>query len=352
MIASIPAPWVSLCLSGIQEHAAEQGWRVLTCPPTLETAGEWSLSVHALRDWPGDGIILATNNPAELRAARRLPIPVVNLTGGNASGVGIPRVMVNHEKIGRIAAEHLLERGFRHLAYYGIAGPYFSKERERGFTLRSAEAGIPAEVFTPPRLRNARAGWRERIDPLCAWLRQLPKPVGILAAQDYRARMLADVCEETGLRMPEEIAVMGVDNDAAICAFHHPTLTSVSRNSRAVGRAAAELLGSLMNGARPPRSDILLDPDGVVARSSTASRVISDPLVRAATATMQAQLATAGSIKELAHRLEVSRRSLEERFRRELGLAPQAYWQRLRIARAQGLLETSNRARLADIAGQ
>src|SRR5690606_31229725 len=139
-----------------------------------------------------------------------------------------------------IAAEHLLERGFRHLAYYGIAGRWFSRERARGFTTRAAEAGISAEVFTPPRLRNERAGWRERIDPLCAWLRNLPKPIGILAAQDYRARMLVVACEEAGLRVPEEIAVMGVDNDAAICAFHHPTLISVSRNSRAVGRAAAE----------------------------------------------------------------------------------------------------------------
>src|SRR5438105_506797 len=146
------APWISHCLSEIQTYAVERGWTVFTGPPTIATAGEWALNLHSMRDWPGDGIIVATNDKSELRIARRMSIPVVNLAGGNAGCYGVPRVMVNHLKIGRIAAEHLLERGLRHLAYYGVGGRWFSAQRERGFAQRAAEAGVRVTVFRPSRL--------------------------------------------------------------------------------------------------------------------------------------------------------------------------------------------------------
>jgi len=349
-IASDNARWILHCLSEVQAYAGERGWTVFTGPPTIATAGEWALNLHSMRDWPGDGIIVATNDKSELRIARHLSIPVVNLAGGHASRHGVPRVMVNHLRIGQIAAEHLLERGLRRLAYYGVSGHWFSDQRARGFMQRAAQAGVKVTVFRPSRLLNVRAGWRDRVKPLCDWLRSLPKPMGILAAQDYRARMVAVACETLGLRVPADVAIVGVDNDTSICALSHPTLTSVSRQSRSVGRSAAELLDKLMAGGTTPREDILIEPGDIVARESTDTLAVADALVREAIDAMESALSRPGSIKALAANLKVSRRNLELRFRKELDTSPQAYWRRLRIGRAQKLLGENPRLRLGELA--
>jgi LacI family transcriptional regulator len=349
-VACDSTPGILHCLSEVQAYAAERDWTVFTGPPTVTIAGECALNLHSMRDWPGDGLIVATNDQAELRIARRLPVPVVNLAGGNVGRHGIPRVMVNHLKIGRIAAGHLLERGLRRLGYYGVGDCWFSDQRERGFTQCAAERGVRVAVFRLSPLLNARVSWRERMKPLYGWLRSLPKPVGILAAQDYRARMVAGACETLGLRVPDDVAIVGVDNDTAICALSHPTLTSVSREFRSVGRAAAELLGKLMAGGAVPKEDILIEPGDIVARESTDTLAVTDALVREAVCAMESALSRPGSIKVLAATLKVSRRNLELRFREELNTSPQLYWRRLRIGRAQKLLGENPQLKFRELA--
>jgi len=172
---------------------------------------------------------------------------------GNVRDCGLPRVMVDQHAVGRLAAEHLLNLGLRRLAFYGLHGPWYSRERYGGFLERSREAGVPCEVLeTPPNLSH-RATLQQRRDPVNRWLKTLQLPVGILAVHDYRARVLADQCMLLGLRVPHDVAILGVDNDLTACEFSNLSLSSVSTSAWQIGIEAAKLLDGLMDG-RPRRT--------------------------------------------------------------------------------------------------
>ena len=192
LVFPMTVSWLSVLAEGVADYARRHAnWDFTTSPPTLVEAHEITLSVHALREWEGSGAIAILTEPAEARAARRLGIPVVCVSG-NLHDCGLPRVTVDQYAVGRLAAEHLLNLGLRRLAYYGLQGPWYSRERQRGFVERSTEAGVRCEVFETPPNADPRATLRERRDPVNRWLKSLRLPVGILAVHDYRARVLAD----------------------------------------------------------------------------------------------------------------------------------------------------------------
>ena len=231
----VTSPWMARFLQGVADYAARQGgWNISTSPPTLSGAEEFAMNIHSLRGWSGDGVIAAVRNQQEARVARRIGVPVVNLAG-TSEKTGLPRVMVDHRSIGRIAAEHLLERGFRRLAYCGTEGLYYSRQRMLGFMEEAKRAGVPCEVLEMRHVIDSRASWQQRHHPLDRWLEKLRHPVGLLAIHDYRARVVMDECRRLGLDVPHDVAVMGVDNDTTVCEFCQPTLSSVSRNARRVG---------------------------------------------------------------------------------------------------------------------
>ena len=264
-------PWIALCVEGIRQFAREQGgWHLFSSPPSVHGTGESALSLRSMRGWKGDAIIVISDDQDELRYARRIKIPVVNLGGGSAKTFGVPRVMVDHYKAGRLAADHLLSCGLRNLAYFGWRDLWYSGQRQLGFTERAREAGVECRSLLRASRDESNENWAVRIAGLARWLASLPLPSGIFAAHDYRAQFLIEACQEVGLRIPADIAVVGMDNNEAVCEHTIPTLSSVSRNSRRVGWEAASLLDRIMGGEEPPDEDILLEPDGVVARQSTA----------------------------------------------------------------------------------
>jgi LacI family transcriptional regulator len=342
-------PWMALCLQGIAEYAQQRGgWTFLTSPPTLGGAEEHALTMRALRDWPGDGVIAAVGNPTEVRSARRLRIPVVNLAGA-MQRCRLPRVMVDQQAVGRSAAEHLLARGLRRLAFYGLGGLWYSGERRRGFTGRAAEASVPCDVFEEPIPVDPEASWSRRMASLLDWLRRMRLPVGILAVHDYRARVLIDACLQLGLRVPHDVAVLGVDNDTTVCEFCQPTLSSVSRSAHQVGYRAAALLDRLMAGKAAPRSDILVPPDGVVTRRSTDTVVAENPHVCEAIQLMYDHLGEAINVEHIVRHAAISRRLLEKLFRQHLGCTPREYLCRMRVERAKQLLVGPQKVKTRDL---
>ena len=216
-------------------------------PAELAESAEVALTCHSLQGWVGDGAIAVISDTAEARVARRLRMPVVCING-NVRDCGVPRVMTDQYATGQMAAEHLLQRGFPRLAYYGVSELEYSRERQRGFVDRVAKAGVPCGVFNMPANTDPRAPWHKRRKPLTQWLKTLDLPVGILAVHDYRARVLIDECVRLGLKVPHDMAVLGIDNDLTACEFCHPTLSSVSRATWQIGYEAARLLHQLMNG--------------------------------------------------------------------------------------------------------
>jgi len=346
----VSVPWMALFVRGVTDYGQQHGgWSLTVSPPTLSWAGEQMLTLDSLRGWPGDGVIAALACRDEILAAKRLGKPLVNMSA-TLRETGFPRVRPDHAGMGRLAAEHLLDRGLRRLAYYGVEGLWFSQQRGGGFAEHARQAGVSCDVLEAPRNPKARQTWEQRLAPLTRWLQQLRPPVGLLAIQDYRARTVVDECRRLGLRVPHDVAVIGMDDDPTVCEFCTPTLSSVSRNGWRLGYETAALLDRLMDGLPPPAEDIVVPSDGIVARQSTDTVAVDDPHVAAAVHFIHDHAVEPFGVERVVRATAISRRQLEVRFRRVLGCTLHDYICRERIERAKRLLAGPERIKLQQIA--
>lgn len=346
----VAVPWMARCMGGILDYARHHGgWNILTSPPTLIGAMELTQTAASLRGWSGDGVIAFINDRQEANDARRLGIPVVSL-GGVLAAPGLPRVMVDHYAVGRTGAEHLLQCGFDRLAFYGIRGPWYARQRRRGFVDRATKAKAVCEVFeqTPP--TNPRTSWRQRLAPLDRWLRGLQPPTAIMAVHDYRARILLEECLRLQWHVPHDVAILGVDNDTTVCENCQPALSSVSRSSWKNGYQAAELLDRLMAGQSPTQQEIVLPPDGVVARRSTDTIAVDDPYVSSIVHYMHDHLAEINQVTDALAQVPVSRRLVEQRFLESVNCTPYHYLCRLRVERGKRMLASLERPKMHVVA--
>src|SRR5579862_2095893 len=243
--------WIGRCIDGIRRYAREVGhWHLLSSPPALRGVGG-SVSLTEMHGWNGDGVIALIDTEHELCAARAMGMPVVNLGSWLPKSFGIPRILVNHFKAGRMAADHLLSRGLRHLAFFGWKDAWYANQRRLGFVERAKEAGVECAVLLRNLHEESGKNWTERIAEPARWLVAMPRPCGVFAMHDFMAQLLMEACQQAKLRIPDDIVMMGMDNDQTICEHSVPTLTSISRNSPQVGWEAAALLDRIMNGEPP-----------------------------------------------------------------------------------------------------
>jgi LacI family transcriptional regulator len=330
-------------LRGILDYAREQHTWVLQLNP-----GMADLGLRHLVGWPGDGVITNLRTTTEVAAARALKLPVVNLAG-SIRHTGVPRVMVDQEAMGRLAAEHLMSCGLSRFAYFGERAMWYSHQRRQGFARCLGENGYGCSVLDSTTGVGQPGPWDQWMRPIERWLKTLRPPVGLLAVHDYAGTILIDACLRLGLRVPEDVAVVGVDNDVITCEFCEVPLSSVARSNREVGYEAASLLDRLMDGAPPPE-DILIPPEGVVRRRSTDAVATDDPQVAAAVRYIQEHLAERSCMDSLVRTLSISHRSLEIRFQKSLRCTPREYISRRRVERAEQLLAGNQKSKLQSIA--
>jgi LacI family transcriptional regulator len=321
-------------IEGVFRYANENNrrWSYVMAP-------EWNaVSIRQLVGWPGDGVIAALNTPKEAECAAKFHLPVVNMSGALAKSP-VPRSMVDNHAIGVMAADHLLERGFVSYGFYGMPDIEYSKSRQRGFSDRLEANGFKPDVFTLASTFNIRSNvWLKQHERLSEWLTGLEKPCAVFAVSDARARQVINACEHINLRVPEHLAVIGVDDQQVICEHVHPTITSIARNNILEGYAAAAILDRLMQGAAPRRTDRLIAPLRVVPRESTATVAVSDERLREALIYFQQHMAEPVTVEELCSHVDVSRRWLEYSFRNALKATPHEYMQRERLIQARRLL--------------
>lgn len=338
--------FVERLLPGILDFARDQGgWVFTRIPERLTPSFEW------LRNWEGDGAFVLISNGADAKVARSLPMPIVNV-GGYVQDVRVPTVTLDQQMVGRLAAEHLLERRFHRFGYYGVRDLWYSGQRRIGFELALKSAGYTCSSIESANLSRSPWNWRRVGGELARWLRSLQPPVGIMASWDLRAQMLSEACTMIGLRVPEDVAIIGVDNDPIACEFCIPQLTSVSRNDRELGWQAANLLSQLLEGKRSLKLPILIAPDRVVARRSTDTLVIEDPEVAGLVQTIRDQLNEVFGVERILALSPLSRRQLEQRFRRSVGSSPYAFLNELRVDRAKLLLAESQKRTLTTVASE
>jgi LacI family transcriptional regulator len=302
---------------------------------------------RGLKDWQPQGIITRLDSESMARQVCRLKRPTVGVLH-DRKVAGIPGVICDHAAIVRLAVEHLLERRLEHFAYCGLAGAMFSENRSRHFVQTLAAFGHPVHVFQYrrrrglKRLADVEKDAMQHAGRLAAWLQNLPKPVGLMACNDMRAYQVLNVCREHEILVPDEVAVIGVDNDAVQCELCDPPLSSVDNNAQRVGYEAAALLDRMIRRRGPVPAMTLVEPAGVVARRSTDVLAIADrefvEIVRHVRDHACVGLTPAG----LAQHTAVSRSTLERRFAKHLGRSVNEEVCRVRLDRVKELLRTSD----------
>lgn len=294
--------------------------------------------LRALTSWRGDGIIACTENRATPSMLEKLRLPTVDVGSSLAVPV-FPRVCVDDALIGELAASHFQELRFLNVAFVGDRRFAWSRNRERAFAEHAVARGLCLEVFEH-RGKGRRTG-AEQAEAMVKWLHSLPKPVAVFACQDALAAQVLDACRRQNIRVPEDVAVLGVDNDEIRCQFASPTLSSIVPNARGAGRLAAGLLDHLMAGGEVPR-DTRLPPLRVAVRQSTDIVAVEDPLVVQAATYIRHNAHRGINVSDVVEATMASRRSLEQRFLRHLNRSPHDEIVRVQFHIIESLLRDSD----------
>lgn len=312
-------------------------------------AGRWStfLELRALESsyplwlgsWDGDGILTRTHSQEMADAIALTGVPAVELRSTNYLQ-GFPFVGMDNALIGEMVAEHFLNRGYRRFAAYTLDTESFFRERVSNFVTRVEAAGARCELL-PSQGESSPLDWELHQAELMRWLGSLEKPIGIFATNDQLASRLLDACQRAAIAVPEEVAVVGCENEETLCTFTSPTLTSVQFDGEQVGFRAAATLDQLMNG-ETPEARILIPPKGIEVRGSSDEWVIEDALVLQAVRMIREEALSGLTVAGICKRLRVSRSTLERRMKTHLQRGTKEEFLRVRFREVNRLLRNTD----------
>jgi LacI family transcriptional regulator len=303
-----------------------------------------------LKDWQGDGIIARVDSPQIAAALRRTRLPVVDVSAERFSSE-FSRVSIDNGAVARLAAEHLEAKGFSDFAYCGDRRFLWSRQRGVEFRRCLAEKGRRCVDFGEP-AGTAKPGSDAEIRAIARWLKGLPKPVGVFACYDGRALQVLEACQLLGLQVPDQVAVLGVDNDELVCELANPPLSSVQPNARRSGYEAAALLARLMSGEKKAVAPThQVQPVRVVERQSTDVVAVADVKVAAALKFIRLHACEGMDVGDVLRAVPMSRTRLEQKFKALLGHSPHRQLVQQRIARVKHLLAESKIA-ISEVAEQ
>jgi len=318
--------------AGCLNYASEAGWDCVITPS----------SNHIFKskkdEKPFDGVIARVTKPMATSAGRK-KVPMVNVWL-NSPATQVPSVHADFEESGRIAAEHLMSRGFRRFGYLGYVREIDSKRQFKGFkdTIEPKDFQCSIYRFARTSLHGNANAWDEFRSGLLKWVASWRPPIGIFVGNDLYCRYLMDTCRSVGLDVPHDYAIIGTSNEPSICNSPYPTLTSIDMGFEEIGYRAAGLLDRLMKGKRPPANPELVKPQKLVPRQSTDSFAAEDPLISNALRFIGENSYRPLTVKDVALAVGLNRRSLERRFNQfsSEGIAKQIA--RMRIERAKRLI--------------
>jgi LacI family transcriptional regulator len=323
--------WGRRLIHGVQLYAQKEGpWHLW-----IEARGQHE-HLRPPPGWKGEGIIARISTPAMARELARMKVPVVNISGISLSGVKrFPTVSTDLHAAGKLAAEHFLDRGFEHFAYFGLLRLAFVAEHHRAFADSLSEVGKTCHVYKPP---AGRADWKRRQASLADWLKKLPKPVGILTWARGGLAVL-DACRWSGLNVPEDVAVLDGDEDELLNTAANPPMSGIEVPSELIGHEAAAMLDAMMSGEKISGDRrVMLPPSHIVVRQSTDTLAIQDKDLADALRYIRQHVADPIGVEDVLREVPVSRRSLERKFEQTLGRSPATEIRRVHLERAKQLL--------------
>ena len=322
----------------------------------VQEVGNWNVYIEEyalgkqhlpnLRTWHVDGILADFDDPKVSQDVREVKIPVVGFGGGYGwydPRWKIPYFFADNTNVARMGAEHFLERGFRNFAFCGypptkING--WSLERSNAFQEHLREAGFTCSVYIG-RYKTAK-NWGAILESLCKWLLPLPKPLGLMAANDKRARHVLEACKTLDLQVPEQVAVLGVDNDEMLCRLSTPPLSSVRLGAQQLGYQAASLLDRMISGEAISDYHYTIPPEGVFRRASTDILAIEDPEMAKVIRYVRDYAVKGIKAQDVVAVAGVSRSTLESRFEAVLGHSIHTEIRNVQVKRAMELIEASD----------
>ena len=315
----------------------------------------WSLFVEVrdleskppawLKNWDGDGILTRSGSDAIAEAVKRVGVPAVELRS-TQRGSGFPFVGVDNDAVGELVVDHLRERGFQNFGVYALTTEQFFVERRDSFVRQIETGGGACYEFQQSGSTERPSQWERQQQRLIQWLADLPKPIGIMACTDQLGCWLLDACGRAGIKVPEEVAVIGVEDDQTLTAMSTPPLSSVRLAGERIGFTAAKLLDQMMRGNRAScidsRRPKLLPPLGIMTRQSSDVVAIEDPLLSAAIQYIRQHACEGIRVDNVLAHVPVSRSALERGFRSVLGRSPNREINRVRIEKAKEVLRMTD----------
>jgi len=299
-------------LRGITKYARFQSDWVFHWPIEYRLAKFKQNALSVLKKIKPDGILM--REPKNIMKIIEMGIPTVSFTYSRDRFPKIANVIIKNEEIGKMGAKHLLERGFRQFAYCGFDRWWWSRKRRQSFAKTVSDAGCET-YFYKPRFSKAKIDWNKESRAIADWLTVLPKPIGLMACNDDCGQVIMEACKTVDMRIPDDVAIVGVDDDKLICDLSHPPLSSIALNVEKSGYDAAALLNKIMNGEKLEKSDLYIRPVRVVQRQSTDVLTIDDADVVEAIRYIRSHAANPICVNDVVNAVSLSRRVLEKRFR-------------------------------------
>jgi LacI family transcriptional regulator len=269
-------------------------------------------SIHRLTSWKPDGIIM--RNSMIKKELLKLKIPTILALHDPSSHPKLPVIKTNSQAIAKMASEHFIEKGFKNFAFCGFDIFEWSNERKIFFTKYNNEAGFTTHLYDSSK-KNISQDWEVEQRHVIEWLKSIPKPVALMACNDDRGQHILEVCKLIGLKVPDDVSVIGVDNDPMICEIGDPPLTSIALDVESAGFNSAKLLNELISSTKMNGQQIIVSPTHIVQRQSSDIFAVNDLEITKALKFIRENARSKIYVKDVVNSTCLSRRILEKRFR-------------------------------------
>lgn len=326
--------WGRRLIHGITSYAIKNGnWHLW-----VEERGRSSSAMHLPSGWDGDGVIARVATVKLAEELQKSGQPVINVSGIELPNVDFPRVTINYQAGGKLAVDHFVDRGYHHFGYVGPLNLRYVKRHARSFQQAVEEGGYTFHQFDHRGALSSSRSWRRRMDELGDWLITLPKPTGIFCWATAAGLQVLDACRERKITVPDEVAVLGDDDDQLLCEAASPPLSAIVTASEQQGFLAAQYLNDILSGKSLSEQVTLVDPIEITTRRSTEALAINDNELRKAVIYLRQNAYGPLTVDEIADAVPMTRRSLERKFRQFFDRTPHEELQRLRLDRVKILL--------------
>lgn len=337
-------------LKGILAYSKSHGpWVICRMPPSYKQTYGIEGVLQWAKTWEADAIIGRFNNDDKVELFRENGIIAI-AQDYKSRFTSIPNITGNYYKTGKMAAEFFISKGFQHFAFYGYQDTVWSQERHDGFYQCIEKYGFGKSFYSYQK-QSLDDLWFYEAMPLLNWLKSLPRSTALMACDDNQGNRIIEICQVNHIRVPEDIAILGVDNDEVICNLSIPSLSSINLNIVRGGFEAAQLIDQLLNDEQSTYRDVVIQPINIINRLSTDFYSTTDPHIHSALMYIHHNLANEITVSDIVKQVPLSRRLLEIRFKAVTQQSVYKYIFNLRMERFAQLLLVSD-APIADVAEQ